>query len=72
MKGHKKIPEEYREEAEEKALATLSRNDYTKFGFWAGTWVQMNKLCRVREVDPFVVFANLALKIRKGEIGEKQ
>jgi hypothetical protein len=68
MKGHKKIPEEYRMDAEEKALVALSRSNFLMFGYWAATWVHMNKLSRIRQVDPFRDFVDLALKIRKGEI----
>ncbi len=72
MKGHKKIPEEYREEAEEKALVALSRSNFLMFGHWAATWVHMNKLSRLRQENPFVDFAEMALKKRKGEIEEKR
>lgn len=67
MKGHKKIAEEYREEAREKALVALSRSNFLSFGYWAATWSQMNKLSRIRKPNPFSDFVELALKIRRGE-----
>jgi hypothetical protein len=72
MKGHKKIAEEYRMEAEEKALVALSRSNFLMFGYWAATWDQMNKLSRIRQVDPFRDFVEMALSKRKGEIEEKR
>ena len=72
MKGHKKIAEELREEAREKALVALSRSNFLMFGHWAATWVHMNKLSRIRMPSPFLDFIDLALSIRKGEIGEKR
>ena len=72
MKGHKKIPEEHREEARERALVALSRSNFLMFGHWAATWVHMNKLSRIRQPNPFSDFVDLALSIRKGEIEEKR
>ena len=72
MKGHKKIAEEYRKDAEEKALIALSRSNFLAFGHWAATWVHMNKLSRIRQPNPFSDFVDLALSTRKGEIEEKR
>lgn len=65
MKGHKKIPEEYREEAKEKALVALSRSNFLLFGYWATFWGQANKLSRIRKTTPFRDFTEMALAKRK-------
>lgn len=67
MRGHKKIAEELREEAREKALVALSRSNFLMFGHWAAIWVNMNKLSRLRTPNPFSDFIDLALKKRRGE-----
>ena len=72
MKGHKKIAEEYREEAREKALVALSRSNFLAFGQWATQWDYMNKLSRIRQVCPFRDLVELALSKRKGEIEDKR
>jgi len=65
MKGHKKIPEEYRQEARDKAFDSLARYKFYMFGYWAATWVQMNKLCRIRALNPFSDFVDLAKKFKE-------
>lgn len=65
MKGYKKNAEEYRQEAENKAFDSLSRYKFYMFGYWASLWVQMNKLCRIREPNPFGRFVELAKKIKQ-------
>jgi len=65
MKGYKKTPEDYRQEAEEKAFDSLARYKFYMFGYWATTWVQMNKLCRIREINPFNQLVDLARKLKE-------
>ena len=65
MKGHKKIAEEYRQEAKDKAFDSLARYKFCMFGYWAATWVQMNKLCRIREANPFNDLVDLARKLKE-------
>jgi len=73
MKGYKKKAEEYREEANEeyreeakkKAFNSLAIYKFYMFGYWATTWVQMNKLCRVREPNPFNDLVDLAKKLKE-------
>lgn len=65
MKGIKKTPEEYRDEAKKKAFDSLSRYKFYMFGYWAATWIQMNKLCRFREINPFNKLVHLAEKIKE-------
>ena len=64
MRGYKKTPEEYREEARRKALDSLARYKFLMFGYWAAAWVQMNKLCRIREPNPFCRLVDLAKKLK--------
>jgi len=65
MKGYKKTPEEYREEAKKKAFDSLAGYKFYMFGYWAATWVQMNKLCRIREINPFNQLVDLARKLKE-------
>lgn len=65
MKGYKKTPEEYREEARAKAFASLAGYKFYMFGYWASQWVQMNKLCRVRKDNPFNDLVELAKKSKE-------
>ena len=65
MRGYKKNPEEYREEAKRKAFASLARYKFYMFGYWAAVWVQMNKLCRIREPNPFCGLVDLAKKLKE-------
>jgi len=67
MKGYKKTPEEYREEALKKALDSLARYKFYMFGYWASVWVQMNKLSRIRKCNPFVDLVDLAKKIKEAK-----
>ena len=65
MKGHKKIAEEYRDEAKKKAYDFLSGGRFYMFGYWASVWMQMNKLSRIRKVNPFLGLIDLAKKIKE-------
>lgn len=65
MQGHKKIAEEYRDEARKKAYDSLSRYKFYMFGYWASVWVQMNKLSRVRKINPFCGLVDLAKKVKE-------
>ncbi|MBU2249705.1 MAG: hypothetical protein KKD77_23360 [Gammaproteobacteria bacterium] len=60
MRGYRKTPEELREEAYSKALNSLAGYKFYMFGYWAATWVQMNRLSRVRKANPFNPFVELA------------
>jgi len=65
MKGHKKTAEEYRQEAKDKAFDSLARYKFLMFGYHAAMWVKMNKLCRIRESNPFNDLVDLARKLKE-------
>lgn len=45
--------EEERTIAETKALDSLARYKFVMFGYWAGVWTHLNKLCEKRQPNPF-------------------
>ena len=42
-----------RDEAEIKALDSLSRYKFAMFGYWAGIWVHLNRIIGDRRPSPF-------------------
>ena len=65
MRGYKKTPEEYRDEAKRKAFDSLARYKFLMFGYHAAMWVHNNKLCRIREPNPFNNLVDFAKKKSK-------
>ena len=51
-----------REEARRKAFDALSRYKFLMFGYWAATWVKLNKLDPRPLPNPFSDFVKLARK----------
>ena len=54
-----------RDKAKEKALNSLSRYKFQMFGYWAGVWVHMNRLCDKQQQNPFKDLIKLAKEMRK-------
>jgi len=52
--------EEERKEAERKAWDSLSRYKFMMFGYWAGLWVHLNRLCNNKAPNPFKSFVEMA------------
>ena len=42
-----------RDDAERKAIDALARYKFWMFGYWAGKWVSLNRLCPTRKPSPF-------------------
>jgi hypothetical protein len=55
------------EEAEHKALDSLSRYKFMQFGYWAAIWVHLNHISGERRPNPFrrIVHAARAEKIER-------
>jgi hypothetical protein len=45
--------ERERDEAAEKAYKSLAGYKFAMFGYWAGIWVHLNRLCPTRKPNPF-------------------
>ncbi len=54
--------------AEAKAWDALARYKFWMFGYWAGVWVNLNRLLSVPRSNPFRLVVKLARKTR-GEHG---
>lgn len=40
-------------DAQTKAIDALARYKFTMFGYWAGVWVHLNRLCEKPKPNPF-------------------
>jgi hypothetical protein len=47
-------------DAETKAIDSLSRYKFAMFGYWAGIWVQLNRISGMKRPNPFNKLVNLA------------
>jgi len=54
------------DEAEYKALSSLSRYKFIQFGYWAAIWVHLNRLSGARRPNPF---RRLVMEARKATHG---
>lgn len=59
--------EEERDKAERKAMEALRRYKFQMFGYWAAIWVHLNRICEVRNPNPFRGFVQLARSRRRGD-----
>jgi hypothetical protein len=50
----------HREEARVKAIDALSRYKFAMFGYWAGIWVHLNRLCERPQPNPFQALVKVA------------
>jgi hypothetical protein len=48
------------DEAESKAIDSLSRYKFAMFGYWAGIWVHLNRISGANKPNPFSEFVKLA------------
>ena len=55
------------QEAETKAIDSLSRYKFVMFGYWAGIWVHLNRIEGRKRPSPFRALVHAARKIRAGE-----
>jgi len=46
--------------AEKRAISSLSRYEFANFGYWAGTWVLLNRLTGSKRPSPFKELVNTA------------
>lgn len=53
------------DEAEYKALDSLSRYKFAMFGYWAGICVHLNRISGARRPNPFLEYVQIA-RLRKG------
>jgi hypothetical protein len=52
-------------EAEAKAIDSLSRYKFAMFGYWAGIWVHLNRISGQHNPNPFNKLVNVAKEMRK-------
>ena len=52
------------QEAERRAIDALGRYKYMNFGYWAASWVHLNKVGGFRRPSPFRKLVNLAREMR--------
>ena len=48
------------DQAEHKAIDSLSRYKFAMFGYWAGIWVHLNRVGDFRRPNPFREFVEVA------------
>lgn len=53
------------EEAERKALDSLSRYKFQMFGYWAAIWVHLNRLEGKGRPSPFTALVKVARELQK-------
>lgn len=52
--------ERERDEAAAKAIDSLARYKFAMFGYWAGIWVHLNRLCPTPRPSPFKALVQAA------------
>lgn len=57
--------EQARKEARIKALDSLAKYKFMMFGYHAALWVTLNKMCAIKQPNPFLALVKLALKIKE-------
>lgn len=53
------------EEAEEKAIDSLSRYKFQMFGYWAAIWVHLNHISGEHRPSPFSNLVGVARQMKK-------
>jgi len=54
-------------DAEYKAIDSLSRYKFAMFGYWAGIWVHLNRISGSNRPNPFKDLVSLAKELRGHE-----
>jgi hypothetical protein len=54
------------EEAEMKAIDSLSRYKFSMFGYWAGIWVHLNRISGLKRPNPFKSLVTLSKTLKDG------
>lgn len=57
--------EEQLQEAEFKALDSLSRYKFMQFGYWAAIWVHLKHMSNQTHSSPFAPFVRLAKELKR-------
>jgi len=53
-------------EAETKAIDSLSRYKFAMFGYWAGIWVHLNRISGQHNPNPFNKLVIMAKEMKSG------
>jgi len=58
-------------EAETKAIDSLSRYKFAMFGYWAGIWVHLNRITGQHKPNPFNKLVNMAKDMKSNPLEKR-